>query len=194
MELPTSIMLKDLKTLKEMISYVMTVTSKLSVYFFLDCQLTSTLSSTTIKLQRKYGIASKNFRRTEMTKQERESMLYDVFDKFTFEPVESIHSYYLRFSKLINDMNMIPMSMTPMKINTKFVNHLQPEWSRFVTAAKQERNLHSVTFDQLYAFLKHNERDAKEVQEMRQRFLEPLALLANTYNPPPSYNINQTQF
>nr|GEX73516.1 hypothetical protein [Tanacetum cinerariifolium] len=43
----------------------------------------------------------------------------------------------------------------------------------------------------LYAFLKHNERDAKEVQEKRQRFPEPLALLANTYNPPPSYNIVQ---
>ncbi|GKE23751.1 hypothetical protein Tco_1435263 [Tanacetum coccineum] len=125
---------------------------------------------------------------TEMTKQERESMLYDEFDKFTSEPGESIHSYYLRYAKLINDMNMIPMSMTPMQINTKFVNHLQPEWSRFVTTAKQARNLHSVTFDQLYAFLKHNEKDAKEVREMRQRFPEPLALLANTYNPPLSYN------
>ncbi|GJV11327.1 hypothetical protein Tco_1352868 [Tanacetum coccineum] len=98
----------------------------------------------------------------EMTKQERELMLYDEFDKLTSEPGESIHFYYLRFSKLNNEKNMIPMSMTPMQINTKFVNHLQPEWSRFVTAAKQARNLHSVTFDQLYAFLKHNERDAKE--------------------------------
>ncbi|GKA17360.1 retrovirus-related pol polyprotein from transposon TNT 1-94 [Tanacetum coccineum] len=56
-----------------------------------------------------------------------------------------------RFAKLINDMNMIPMSMTPMQINVKFVNHLQPEWSRFVIAAKQARDLHSVTFDQFYA-------------------------------------------
>nr|GEX11459.1 hypothetical protein [Tanacetum cinerariifolium] len=103
---------------------------------------------------------------TEMTKQERESMLYNEFDKFTSEPGELIHSYYLRFSKLINDMNMILTSMTPMQINMKFVNHLQPEWSRFVTTAKQARNLHAVTFDKLYSFLKHNERDAKEVQEM----------------------------
>ncbi|GJV81867.1 hypothetical protein Tco_1517737 [Tanacetum coccineum] len=130
----------------------------------------------------------------EMTKQECESMLYDEFDKFTSEPGESIHSYYLRFAKLINDINMIPISMTPMQINTKFVNHLQPEWSTFVTAAKQARNLHSVTFDQLYAFLKHNERDVKEVREMRQRFPKPLALLENTYNPPPSYNSNPTQY
>ncbi|GJW12591.1 hypothetical protein Tco_1578418 [Tanacetum coccineum] len=131
---------------------------------------------------------------TEMTKQERESMLYDEFDKFTSKSGESIHSYYLRFDKLVNDMDMIPMSITPMQINTKFVNHLQPEWSRFVTAAKQARNIHSVTFDQLYTFLKYNKRDAKEVREMRQRFPKPLALLANTYNPPPSYNSNQTYY
>nr|GFB88515.1 hypothetical protein [Tanacetum cinerariifolium] len=37
----------------------------------------------------------------------------------------------------------------------------------FVTAAKKARNLHSVNFDQLYAFLKHNERAAKEVLEMQ---------------------------
>ncbi|GJV25339.1 hypothetical protein Tco_1378034 [Tanacetum coccineum] len=66
---------------------------------------------------------------TQITKQEHESMLYDEFDKFTSEPGESIHSYYLRFAKLINDMNMISLTMTPMQINTKFVNHLQPEWS-----------------------------------------------------------------
>ncbi|GKC26986.1 hypothetical protein Tco_1034280 [Tanacetum coccineum] len=101
-----------------------------------------------------------------MTKQECESMLYDEFEKFTFEPGESIHSYYMRNAKLINDMKMIPMSMSNMQINTKFVNHLQLRWSRFVIAAKQARDLHSVNFDQLYAFLKHNEKDAKEVREM----------------------------
>ncbi|GJZ16028.1 hypothetical protein Tco_0551705 [Tanacetum coccineum] len=75
-----------------------------------------------------------------------------------------------------------------------FVNHLQPEWSRFVTEAKQARDLHNVTFDQMHAFLKHNEKDAKEVRDMRQRFSEPLALLAKTYNPPPSYNSHQTHY
>ncbi|GKE16956.1 hypothetical protein Tco_1424533, partial [Tanacetum coccineum] len=34
-----------------------------------------------------------------------------------------------KYAKLINDMHMIPMSMSPMQINTKFVNHLQLEWS-----------------------------------------------------------------
>ncbi|GJY27197.1 retrovirus-related pol polyprotein from transposon TNT 1-94 [Tanacetum coccineum] len=73
--------------------------------------------------------------------------------------------YYLRYAKLINDMKMIPMSMTPMQLNTKFFNHLQPEWSRFVTPAKQERDLHNVNFDQLYAFLKHNEKMLKKFEK-----------------------------
>nr|GEX21507.1 retrovirus-related Pol polyprotein from transposon TNT 1-94 [Tanacetum cinerariifolium] len=76
-------------------------------------------------------------------------MLYDEFDKFTSEPGESIHSYYVRYAKLINDMNMIPMSMSNMQINTKFVSHLQSKWSRFVTEAKQARDIHVVNFDQL---------------------------------------------
>ncbi|GJT62228.1 hypothetical protein Tco_1005761 [Tanacetum coccineum] len=121
-------------------------------------------------------------------------MLYDEFNKLTSEPGESIHSYYPRFTKLINDMKMILMTMSPMQINMKFVNYLQPEWSRFVTTAKQARNLHKVNFDQLYAFLKHNEKDANEVREMRQRLPNPLALLANTYNPPPSYSSQQIQY
>nr|GEU30845.1 hypothetical protein [Tanacetum cinerariifolium] len=36
----------------------------------------------------------------------------------------------------------------------------------FITAAKQAKDLHNVNFDQLYAFFKHNENDAKEVLEM----------------------------
>ncbi|GJW36674.1 hypothetical protein Tco_0059594 [Tanacetum coccineum] len=75
---------------------------------------------------------------TKITKQEHESMLYDEFDKFTSEPGESIHSYYLRFAKLINDMNMISLTMTPMQINTKFVNHLQPEWSSYAPTVVQQ--------------------------------------------------------
>ncbi|GJU85460.1 hypothetical protein Tco_1293006 [Tanacetum coccineum] len=42
--------------------------------------------------------------------QERESKMYNEFDRFTFEKGETIHSYYLRFAKLINEMNTIGMT------------------------------------------------------------------------------------
>ncbi|GKE71671.1 hypothetical protein Tco_1529743, partial [Tanacetum coccineum] len=64
---------------------------------------------------------------------ESESKLYEEFDMFTSVPGETIHSYYLRFAQLINDMHTIGITMRPIQVNTKFINHLQLEWSKFVT-------------------------------------------------------------
>ncbi|GKB06629.1 hypothetical protein Tco_0834862 [Tanacetum coccineum] len=48
---------------------------------------------------------------SSLTKQARECKLYDAFDKFTHIKRESLHKYYLRFTKLINDMNIYNMKM-----------------------------------------------------------------------------------
>nr|GFA18875.1 integrase, catalytic region, zinc finger, CCHC-type, peptidase aspartic, catalytic [Tanacetum cinerariifolium] len=48
---------------------------------------------------------------TSLTKQERECKLYDALDKFTHTKGESLHQYYLRFTQLINDMNIYKMKM-----------------------------------------------------------------------------------
>nr|GEW14712.1 hypothetical protein [Tanacetum cinerariifolium] len=41
---------------------------------------------------------------------------------------ESLHKYYLRFTQLINDMNIYNMKMEQFQVNTKFLNSLPPEW------------------------------------------------------------------
>ncbi|GJR42690.1 hypothetical protein Tco_1310793 [Tanacetum coccineum] len=84
---------------------------------------------------------------SELSLQERESKLYDELDRFTSEKGETIHSYYLRFAQLINDMHTIAMSMKPLQINTKFINQLQPGWSKFVTDVKLAKDLHNTKFD-----------------------------------------------
>ncbi|GJY91835.1 hypothetical protein Tco_0507617 [Tanacetum coccineum] len=48
---------------------------------------------------------------TSLTKQERECKLYDEFDKFTYKKGESLHEYYLRFTLLLNDMNIYKMPL-----------------------------------------------------------------------------------
>ncbi|GJX76422.1 hypothetical protein Tco_0323233 [Tanacetum coccineum] len=111
-----------------------------------------------------------------MTLQERESKLYDEFDRFTSEPGESIYSYYLRFAKLINDINIIKMSMLKMQINMEFVNHLQPEWSRFVTVAKQARDLgpHDTQYcmeDPEQAFVKYASSRTDEARGLVSNFM-----------------------
>ncbi|GKD85958.1 hypothetical protein Tco_1357112, partial [Tanacetum coccineum] len=56
--------------------------------------------------------------------------------------------------------------------------------SRFVTGVKQTRNLHEVSFDQLYAYLKQNEPDANESQYNPQ---VPIAAQEQPYIPQPAY-------
>ncbi|GKA69765.1 hypothetical protein Tco_0775829 [Tanacetum coccineum] len=73
---------------------------------------------------------------TSMTKQERECKLYDEFDKFAYKKGESLREFYLRFSLLLNDMNIYNMKLEQFQVNTKFLNTLPPEWSKFVTDVK----------------------------------------------------------
>ncbi|GKD56209.1 hypothetical protein Tco_1289596 [Tanacetum coccineum] len=87
---------------------------------------------------------------SELSLQELESKLYNDFDTFTSMPGETIHLYYMRFAQLINDMHTIGMSMKALQVNTKFVNHLQPKWSKFVTDVKLAKDMHTTNFDHLY--------------------------------------------
>ncbi|GJY05254.1 reverse transcriptase domain-containing protein [Tanacetum coccineum] len=66
---------------------------------------------------------------TSLTKKERECKLYDAFDKFSHIKGESLYQYYLRFTQLINDMNIYTMKFEQFQVNTKFLNSLPPEWS-----------------------------------------------------------------
>ncbi|GKB67772.1 hypothetical protein Tco_0929184 [Tanacetum coccineum] len=64
---------------------------------------------------------------TDIYSLERECKLYDAFDKFTHINGELLHKYYLRFTQLINDMNIYNMKMEQFQVNTKFLNSLPPE-------------------------------------------------------------------
>ncbi|GJZ09168.1 retrovirus-related pol polyprotein from transposon TNT 1-94 [Tanacetum coccineum] len=97
----------------------------------------------------------------ELLLQERESKMYNEFDRFTSEKGGSIHSYYL---------------------------------SKFVTDVKLAKDMHESNFDQLYAYLRQHEVHANEVRMMRERFPNPLSLVANSYITPPYYNNHQTQY
>ncbi|GKE22158.1 hypothetical protein Tco_1433670, partial [Tanacetum coccineum] len=68
--------------------------------------------------------------RTSLTKQELECKLYDEFDKFTYKKGGSLHEYYLRFTLLLNDMNIYKMPLEQFQVNTKFLNTLPAEWSK----------------------------------------------------------------
>ncbi|GKC35511.1 hypothetical protein Tco_1047895, partial [Tanacetum coccineum] len=124
---------------------------------------------------------------TSLTKQERECKLYDEFDKFAYKKGEtlrafylrfSLRAFYLRFSLLLNDMNIYNMKLEQFQVNTKFLNTLPPEWSKFVTDVKLVRDLHTTNIDQHHAYLGKYEFHANEVYLMHERNSNLLALVA----------------
>nr|GEX79179.1 hypothetical protein [Tanacetum cinerariifolium] len=130
------------------------------------------------------------FEGSELTKEDRESQLYDDFEHFRQHKEESINDYHVRFSMLINDMRNIKMTMPKLLLNSKFMNNMLPEWGRFVTAVKLNRGLRESNYDKLFAYLKQHEAHAKENKMVLERLsqaivqptADPLALLSNVSN------------
>ncbi|GJU97234.1 retrovirus-related pol polyprotein from transposon TNT 1-94 [Tanacetum coccineum] len=123
---------------------------------------------------------------TSLTKQERECKLYDEFDKFTYKKGESLHEYYLRFTLLLYDMNIYKIPLEQFQVNTKFLNTLPAEWSKFVTDVKLVKDLHTTNVDQIHAHLEQHERHANE-------FVSPYQ--SSQYGSPfesQQYSINQS--
>ncbi|GKF75764.1 hypothetical protein Tco_0225208 [Tanacetum coccineum] len=133
--------------------------------------------------------------RSELTKDDRESQLYDEFDYFWQHKGENIHDYYVRFTKLINDMRHIKMTMPKIQMNSKFKNNMLPEWGIFVIAVKLNRGLKESNHDQLYAYLKQHELHANEnkmlMERLNQHSHDPLALVFNVspYQYPSSSSV-----
>ncbi|GJS94742.1 hypothetical protein Tco_0801710 [Tanacetum coccineum] len=131
---------------------------------------------------------------TSLTKQERECKLYDEFDKFAYKKGETLREFYLRFSLLLNDMNIYNMKLEQFQVNTKFLNTLPPEWSKFVTDVKLVRDLHTTNVDQLHAYLGQHEFHANEVRLMHERNSDPLALVATHQMTQSPYQTHQNSY
>nr|GEV36607.1 transcription factor E2FB-like [Tanacetum cinerariifolium] len=79
--------------------------------------------------------------------------------------------------------------------NLKFLNNLQPEWSRHVTIVYQIKDLHTTYYTQLYDFLKYNQKEwlvFHPDQPSPSTYMQQL-LPNNNYNPQPSFNQNYMQ-
>nr|GEV33081.1 hypothetical protein [Tanacetum cinerariifolium] len=80
------------------------------------------------------------------------------------------------------------------ELNTKFLNTLPPEWSKFVTDVKLVRDLHTTIVDQLHAYLRKHKFHANEVRLMHERNLDPLALVATHQMTQSPYQTHQHSY
>nr|GFC05417.1 hypothetical protein [Tanacetum cinerariifolium] len=91
--------------------------------------------------------------------QEKKAKLFNEWEMFTSNEGELIGSYYHRFLKLMNDLKRNKHFPEKIASNLKFLNNLQPEWSRHVTIVHQTKDLHTADYSQLYDFLKYNQKE-----------------------------------
>nr|GEX85104.1 hypothetical protein [Tanacetum cinerariifolium] len=87
--------------------------------------------------------------------------------------------------------------------NLKFLNNLQPEWSRHVTIVYQTKDLHIEDYTQLYDFPKYNQKEVDDLKAERlAKTHDPLALMVTSNTPytflvlhqdQPSFNQNYMQ-
>nr|GFB29597.1 hypothetical protein [Tanacetum cinerariifolium] len=93
----------------------------------------------------------------------------DIWDRDKLLMQGTELSYQERECKLYNDFDKF----------TSIKNDFQPEWNKFGTDFKLAKNMYNPNFDQLYAYLSQLEGHPKEVGMMRDRYPDPLALVAN---------------
>ncbi|GJT94116.1 hypothetical protein Tco_1082961 [Tanacetum coccineum] len=62
------------------------------------------------------------------TLQQRKEDLFDEYERFRAIGNESIHDYFVRFHKLVNDMKITQLEIPTHQMNTKFVKHLPAYW------------------------------------------------------------------
>ncbi|GJZ18875.1 putative ribonuclease H-like domain-containing protein [Tanacetum coccineum] len=87
---------------------------------------------------------------SDITATVRHSQLMDEFDKFAAKEGESLDFVYERLTTLVNIIDRNNVRPIPVAINTKFLNCLQPEWSKYVTMVCQNQSDKVISYDMLF--------------------------------------------
>ncbi|GJT34201.1 retrovirus-related pol polyprotein from transposon TNT 1-94 [Tanacetum coccineum] len=98
-----------------------------------------------------------------LTEQQKKETLFDQYERFRDNGNESIHDYFVRFYKLINDMKITKMEIPVHQRNTKFVNNLPSYWGKGVGARTCPASL---SLDELIGNLKVHEMIIKKDSEI----------------------------
>ncbi|GJT84557.1 hypothetical protein Tco_1066274 [Tanacetum coccineum] len=112
----------------------------------------------------------------------RHSRLMDEFDKFAVKDEESLDSIHERLTTLVNIIDRNNVRPIPVAINTKFLNCLQPEWSKYITMVRQNQSDKVISYDMLYDLLVQFEPHvlASRAKKAAKNH-DPLALIAHSH-------------
>ncbi|GJT44042.1 hypothetical protein Tco_0952757 [Tanacetum coccineum] len=142
------------------------------------------------KRSEKSGNGATMMKGSDIGIQEKKAKLFNEWERFTSTDEESIESYYHRFSKLMNDFKRNKHFPEKIASNLKFLNNLQPEWSRHVTIVHQTKDV--AYTDYTSCIILELSSVSPEQPSPSTTFNNPQPI-NNNYNPQPSFNQNYMQ-
>ncbi|GJU29679.1 hypothetical protein Tco_1173268 [Tanacetum coccineum] len=136
---------------------------------------------------------------SDVTSHVRHLHIMDEFDKFVAKEGEFLESVYERLTTIVNIMDRNNVRPILVSINTKFLNCLQPKWSKYVTMVRHNQTGETFSYDMLYDSLVQFERHLASKAKKAVKNHDPLALIAHSnasssqshanssYSPQPYY-------
>ncbi|GKA58635.1 hypothetical protein Tco_0757948 [Tanacetum coccineum] len=105
----------------------------------------------------------------------------DMWERIKSKRRRIVESVYERLTMIVNIMDRNNVRPIPVSINTKFLNCLQPEWSKYVTMVHHNQTGDTVSYDVLYDSLVQFEPHvlASKAKKAAKNH-DPLALLAHS--------------
>ncbi|GJX79894.1 hypothetical protein Tco_0328043 [Tanacetum coccineum] len=122
------------------------------------------------------------------TIQQRKEDLFDEYERFRAIGNESIHDYFVRFHKLVNDMKITQLNIPTHQINTKFVNNLSAPKitmvSRFTDHKLSNQQAGSKGISGIFDYEPQPKRLLKKQEQFYKYYVDPLAYVAHTTAAP----------
>nr|GEW12096.1 hypothetical protein [Tanacetum cinerariifolium] len=123
---------------------------------------------------------------SEYGEQDRKAAVLYEYETFKATEGELLLDTYIRYLQVINDLKKCGYLKDNCELNFKFLNNLQPEWKRYATIMRQNKNLMDINIDALYNILKQNQGDVNDAMGSKKKTIvvtsDPLALIAEKTN------------
>ncbi|KAI3664840.1 hypothetical protein L6452_43449 [Arctium lappa] len=106
------------------------------------------------------------------------------FEEFKAKDGESLNNVFDRFWVVINDLYKIKVTKTELEANLKFLNALQPEWSKSCHRMRNDVRISTMPIQELYEILMTDEtmvfeKKANLDKKNKPKTVDPISLLAS---------------
>nr|GEU60658.1 hypothetical protein [Tanacetum cinerariifolium] len=119
---------------------------------------------------------------SEYGEQDRKAAVLYKYETFKANEGELLLDTYIRYLQVINDLKKCGYSKDNCELNFKFLNNLQPEWKRYATMTRLNKNLLYINIDALYNILKQNQGNVNGAMKSKKKAVVitsyPLELVA----------------